>query len=82
MYSKINRGYNNIFTNIDIFSKYVWAFPIKSKKIQDVKLCFQKIFNERKPRYIWSDKEPAFFSKEMLNILKIIMYQSIILTLI
>ena len=64
MYSKINKGYNYIFTNIDIFSKYA---PIKSKKIQDVKLWFSKIFNERKPRYIWSDKEPAFFSKEMLK---------------
>ena len=67
MYSEINKGYDFIFTNIDIFSKYAWAFPIKSKKIQDVKLCFQKIFNERKPRYIWSDKEPSFFSKEMLK---------------
>ena len=72
-YSKINKGYNYIFTNIDIFSKYAWAFPVKSKKIQDVKLCFQKIFKERKPKCIWSDKEPAFFSKEMLNILKIVM---------
>ena len=62
-HSKINKGYNHIFTNIDIFSKYAWAFPIKSKKIQDVKLCFQKIFKERKPKYIWSDKESAFFSK-------------------
>ena len=67
VYSKINKGYNYIFTNIDIFSKYAWAFPTKSKKIQDVKLCFQKIFKERKPDYLWTDKEPAFFSKEMLK---------------
>ena len=67
MYSKIDKGYNHIFTNIDIFSKYAWAFPIKTKKIQDVKLCFQKIFKERKPDYLWTDKEPAFFSKEMLK---------------
>ena len=67
IYSKINKGYNYIFTNIDIFSKYAWAFPIKSKKIQDVKLCFHKIFKERKLNSIWSDKEPAFFSKEMLK---------------
>ena len=33
MYSKINKGYNYIFTNIDIFSKYAWAFPIKTNKI-------------------------------------------------
>ena len=67
MYSKINEGFNYIFTNIDIFSKYAWAFPIKTKKIQDVKLCFRKIFKERKPNFIWSDKETAIFSKEMLK---------------
>ena len=27
-HSIINKGYKYIFTNIDIFSKYVWAFPI------------------------------------------------------
>ena len=43
-YSKINEGYKYIFTNIDIFSKYACAYPIKSKKIQDIKPCFEKIF--------------------------------------
>ena len=66
-YSRVNRGYKYIFTNIDIFSKYAWAFPIKSKKISDIKPCFQKIFKERKPKYIRSDKESSFFSKEMLK---------------
>ena len=66
-YSRINKGYKYIFTNIDIFSKYTWSFPIKSKKISDIKPCFQKIFKERKPKFIWSDKESAFFSKEMLK---------------
>ena len=32
-YSKVNRGYKYIFTNIDIFSKKAYAYPIKSKKI-------------------------------------------------
>ena len=31
------------------------SFPIKSKKISDIKPCFEKIFKERKPKYIWSD---------------------------
>ena len=44
MFSKINKGYNYILTYIDIFSKYARTFPIKSKKIQNVKLCFQKLF--------------------------------------
>ena len=66
-YSRINRGYKYIFTNIDIFSKYVWSFPLKTKTVKDIKPCFEKIFKERKPSYIWSDQESAFFSKEMLK---------------
>ena len=66
-YSRINKGYKYIFTNIDIFSKYAYAFAIKSKKIQDIKPCFQKIFKERKPKFIWCDQESSFFSKEMQN---------------
>ena len=66
-YSKVNRGYKYIFTNIDIFSKYAWSFPIKSKKISDIKPCFEKIFKQRQPKYIWSDQESSFFSKEMLK---------------
>ena len=61
----MNRGYKYIFTNIDIFSKYAYAFPLKSKKIQDIKPCFEKILKKNKPNYIWSDREPAFLSKEM-----------------
>ena len=35
-YSRVNRGYKYIFTNIDIFSKISYAYSIKSKKIQDI----------------------------------------------
>ena len=69
-YSKVNKGYKYIFTNIDIFSKMANAYPIKSKKIQDIKPCFEKIFKNNKPKFIWSDKEPAFLSKEMQNFFK------------
>ena len=69
-YSKMNRGYKYIFTNIDVFSKIAYVYPIKSKKIQDIKACFQKIFEKNKPKYIWSDKEPAFLSKEMQQFFK------------
>ena len=70
-YSKINKGYKYIFTNIDVFSKIAYAYPIKSKKIQDIKPCFEKIFKKKnKPNYIWSDKEPAFLSKEMQQFFK------------
>ena len=66
-YSRVNRGYKYIFTNIDVFSKYTWSFPLKTKTIKDIKQCFEKIFKQRRPKYIWSDQESAFFSKEMLK---------------
>ena len=66
-YARMNKGFKYIFTNIDVFSKFARSFPIKSKKTSDVKPCFEKIFKERKPSYIWSDQESGFFSKEMLK---------------
>ena len=66
-YSRVNRGYKYIFANINIFSKYAYAYPLKTKTVKEIKSCFQKIFKERKPSYIWSDQESAFFSKDMLK---------------
>ena len=66
-YSRVNKGYKYIFTNIDIFSKYAYAFPLKTKTVKEIKSCFQKIFIKREPKYIWSDQESSFFSKEMLK---------------
>ena len=43
------------------------VISIKTKTIKEIKSCFQKIFKERKPSYIWSNHESAFFSKEMLK---------------
>ena len=70
LYSKVNKGYKYIFTNIDIFSKIAYAYPIKSKKIQEVKACFEKIFKNNMPKFIWSNKEAAFFIQEMQQFFK------------
>ena len=69
-YSKINKGHKYIFINIDIFNKIAYAYPIKSKKIQDIKPCFEKIFKNNIPKYIWADRESSFLSKEMLQFFK------------
>ena len=51
-YSRVNRGYKYIFTNIDIFSKYAWSFPIKSKKKQ--------ILNHVLKKYLMSENLHIF----------------------
>ena len=69
-YSKINRGYKYIFTNIGVFSKYASAYPIKSKKYKILNLVLKKYLKKNKPKFIWSDKEPAFLFKEMQKFFK------------
>ena len=45
-YSRMNRGYKYIFTNIYVFSKYGYAFPIKSKKYQILNLVLKKFLKK------------------------------------
>ena len=41
-YSRMNKGCKYIFTNIDIFSKYAWSFPIKLKKYKILNLVSKR----------------------------------------
>ena len=40
------------------------------KKYKILNLVLKKYLKKNKPKYIWSDKEPAFLSKEMLQFFK------------
>ena len=35
---------------MDVFSKIAYAFPLKTKKIQDIKPCFEKILKKKQTR--------------------------------
>ena len=73
MYSKINKGYNYIFTKIDIFSKYAWVFPIKSKKYKMLNYVFKKYLKNVNLIICGQIKNQHFSVKKCKNILKIIM---------
>ena len=60
--SKISKGYKYIFANIDVFSKYAYAFPLKSKKIRDIKPCFEKIFKKKTNQITYSQTKNQLFS--------------------
>ena len=81
-YSKMNKGYKYIFTNIDVFSKIAYAFPIKSKKIQDIKCCFEKIFKRINRNLFGQTKNQLFSVKKCNNFSKTTMLKYIILILI
>ena len=59
-YAKHNDGYNYILTVIDIFSKYVWLRPLKTKTSNEVRAAFDSI--HRKPKLLRTDKGKEFTS--------------------
>ena len=54
----INKEIRFLLCVTDIFSKYVWAIPLKDKKGITITNAFQKISKEsnRKPNKLWVDK--------------------------
>ena len=81
-YSKMKREYKYIFTNMDVFSKIASAFPLKSKKIQDIKPCFEKIFKKINLNTYGQIKNLLFYLKQCNNFLKKTMLKCIMLILI
>lgn len=63
--SKENRGMRYILTVIDVFSRYAWAIPIKSKKSECIIKAFDKIFRQSKvkPRFLQTDQGTEFLNK-------------------
>ena len=45
-FSKYNCGYNFILVAIDIFSKYVWLRPLKTKRCESVMNALNNVFGE------------------------------------
>ena len=68
-FSKINKGYRYLLTCFDIFSKYSWVFPLKEKKGINVKNALEKIFKERKPKFLWTDRGTEFYNKQVQDLL-------------
>src|SRR5271167_2382516 len=64
--SKHNEGYKHILTVIDIFSRYAWAEPLKTKSPRHVMPALRSIFAQgRKPTKVQSDQGLEFESKVM-----------------
>lgn len=60
--SKDNKGVQFILLVVDIFSRYLFLQPLKSKKASDVIEAFKLIFKKRKPYYLRTDKGSEFTS--------------------
>ena len=70
-YARNNKGHNYILTVIDVLSKYVWAFPLKSKNGKEVASALSKIFREnaRHPKNLQTDEGKEFYNANVRHIL-------------
>jgi hypothetical protein len=58
-----NDNVNYILTVIDVLTKYAYAIPIKHKTGDEVTKAFAKIFRDKKPKMIQTDKGTEFINK-------------------
>ena len=65
--NKYNDGFRHLLTVIDIFSRFAFAYPLKSKKSSEVIKAFKVIFSKRKPVYLQTDQGGEFYNKEFLK---------------
>lgn len=62
-----NDGYCYIMNVLDVFSRYVWAVPLKTKSAEEVLEAFKKVVKQNKnitPSYVWADQGTEFYNKK------------------
>lgn len=77
--AKYNKGYKYLLMVIDVFSKYGWIVPLKTKTGKAVTEGFKKVFSDRVPSRLWVDKGKEFYNKTLQSLLdkeKVIMYST------
>ena len=59
-----------ILTVIDVFCKKAWAVPLRNKEAQSVVDALKKVFGDRKPSFLQSDKGKEFVAGKVQTFLK------------
>ena len=67
--SKWNKGYKYLLMVLDLFSKYGWIVPLKTKTGSEVSGAFGSIFKKNKPKKLWVDKGKEYYNKNVLDLL-------------
>ena len=69
--SNENDGYRYLLICIDVFSKYLWVIPLKTKTGPALVTAFRKILESgRKPEKIQTDQGTEFFNKHFKALMK------------
>jgi hypothetical protein len=68
-FSRQNKGYRYLLTVIDIFSKFAWAIPLKTKTGKEMIEAFEILIKDRKPNKLWTDAGKEFVNQNFKKFL-------------
>ena len=70
-FARYNKGYKYLLMIIDVFSKYGWIVPVKTKTGAAVSDAFGRVFKTsgRVPSRLWVDKGREFYNKTLKQLL-------------
>lgn len=76
-HSRVNKGFRYILTVIDVFSRFAWAAPLKTKTGQELVRAFEKIFANKRPttltaipHYLQTDQGKEFENRVFQSFLR------------
>ena len=68
-FSRSKKGYKYFLTVIDVFSKYGWIVPLKTKTGKEVAQAFRKLFLNSHPSRLWTDYGIEFYNQQLKAVL-------------
>ena len=68
--ARYNDNYRYILTCICVFSKFAFAIPVKDKQGVTIAAAFEKIFSDRIPTFIQTDRGKEYLNHEVLGLFK------------
>ena len=70
-YARENKGCRYLLTIIDVFSKYAWVVPIKSKSDIDVTTAMKNVLVQgRVPKNLQTDKGKQFYNSNFKKLME------------
>ena len=69
-FSRSNKGYKFLLTVIDVYSKYGWTVPLKTKTGKEVASALVKLFKIAVPSRLWTDKGAEFYNQHVRRALE------------
>lgn len=68
-YASVNKGFRYILMVLDVFSKKLWARPVKRKTGEEVTKAMKEILVEAVPKNLQTDQGKEFFNKSFKHLM-------------